>query len=163
MTLHSDADRAKIPLDSLVFGYGPMAPFVVAAIGAWTLPPPCPELATRLAIIWGGVILVFVAGVRRGYGFGEPEASTAHEIATMIIYVVLGGLSLVCASISRSAVALLTQILGYVMVPIFDRRAAFTGDAPPHFARLRIPQMAIAVAAMSALLCRLWLGGPAAR
>jgi hypothetical protein len=158
MAIHADADRATIPLLSLVFGYGPMAPFVAAAIGAWTLPPPWPALAMNLAIIWGGVILVFVAGVRRGYGFGDPQASKVHEIATMLVYFLLGGLALVSASLSQPAIALFIQIAGYIVVPVFDRRAAFTGDAPPYFARLRGPQMAIATAALVALLARLLSG-----
>jgi hypothetical protein len=148
-------DGARIPLASLVFGYGPMAPFVAAAFGAWALPSPWPALAARLATIWAGMILVFVAGVRRGFGFGDPQASTVREIAAMLIYFMLGGVSLVVAGFSLLRLALLAQVLGYVVVPVLDRRAAFTGDAPRYFARLRVPQMTIAVAALVALLDRL--------
>jgi len=158
MTNRLNARRAKIPLASLVFGYGPMAPFVMAAIGAWTLPRPWPALATSLAIIWGGIILVFVAGVRRGYGFGEPRASTVREIATMLVYFGLGGISLVFASISQLTVALVLQVVGFILVPALDRRAAFTGDAPAYFARLRVPQMMIAIVALLALLAHLSTG-----
>jgi hypothetical protein len=155
MVPHPDAGRAPIPVTSLVFGYGPVAPFVAAAVGAWTMPEPWPGIAIRLAIIWGGIILVFVAGVRRGYGFGDPGASTVREIATMLVYVVLGGLSLVFASFDMSVVALWVQLAGFVLVPVFDRKAAFTGDAPSYFARLRPPQMTIVVAALAALIARL--------
>jgi hypothetical protein len=160
MAGHPDADRAPIPLSSLVFGYGPMAPFAAAALGAWTLAAPWPVLATRLAIVWGAIILVFVAGVRRGYGFGAPEASTAHEIATMLVYFGFGGLSLVLADVGRPAVALALLVVGFVLAPVFDRRAAFAGDAPPYFASLRGPQMAIAAAALVALLAHLLLSAP---
>jgi hypothetical protein len=160
MTAHPDADRTPIPLASLVFGYGPMAPFALAALGAWTLASPWPVLATRLAILWGAIILVFVAGVRRGYGFGAPQASTAHEIATMLTYVVLGGLSLLLADAGQSAVAVVLLAIGFVLVPVFDRRAAFEGDAPGYFARLRGPQMSIAVVALLALLAHLALPAP---
>ncbi len=159
MDTRTDADRAAIPLASLVFGYGPMAPFVVAAIGAWTLPPPWPSAVTGLAIIWGGAILVFLAGVRRGFGFGDAKASTTHEIVAMIVYFTLGGLSLVFASGSQPVVALVVQLVGYGLVPVLDRRAAFAGDAPAYFARLRPPQMAIATAALAGLLGRLLAGG----
>jgi hypothetical protein len=150
-----DADRAAIPLTSLLFGYGPMAPFAAAAIGAWILPKPWPALATHLASIWGGVILVFVAGVRRGYGFGDDKASTAVEIAAMLAYFSLGALSLLLASLSWLGVALGLQAAGYCLVCVLDRRAAFTGDAPRYFARLRVRQMPIAVAALLALLAHL--------
>jgi hypothetical protein len=76
----------------------------------------------------------------------------------MLVYFLLGGLALVSASLSQPAIALFIQIAGYIVVPVFDRRAAFTGDAPPYFARLRGPQMAIATAALVALLARLLSG-----
>ncbi len=151
----SDPTRAPIPLASLVFGYGPVAPFVAAALGAWTMAAPWPEIATGLAIIWGGIILVFLGGVRRGYGFGDPKASTFREIATMLVYVSLGGLSLVFASIQQPTLAVICQVVGFFLVPVMDRSAAFTGDAPPYFARLRAPQMAIVLTALVALLMHL--------
>ncbi len=80
--------------------------------------------------------------MRRGYGFGVPKASAIREIATMIVYVCLGGLSLVLASAQSPLLALLLQAVGFILVPFFDYRAALTGDAPPYFARLRAPQMA---------------------
>lgn len=147
----SAATRASIPLDSILFGFGPMLPFVAAALGAWLLPAPWPAIATRLAIAWGALILAFLAGVRRGFGFGDPAASTMVEIATMLIYFVLGGLALVVPSVSAALVLL---ILGFALVPLLDGRAASRGDAPAHFARLRPPQMAMAVLSLVALLLR---------
>lgn len=147
------ADRAPIPLTSLIFGYGPMLPLVVAAAAVWIMPPPWPELAVRLATIWAAAILVFVAGVRRGYGFGAPGASTAVAIGTMLVYFVPGSLALVLQMAGRSAMALGLLILGFALVAIGDRRAAVAGQAPAHFARLRIPQMAIGIAAMIVTLC----------
>ncbi|MBB4616472.1 DUF3429 family protein [Sphingomonas abaci] len=145
----SRPDDPRIPLNSIVFGFGPMLPLAAAALGAWLLPPPWPVLAVRLAIIWGALILVFVAGVRRGFGFGNPRASTAVEIATMLAYFVPAGLALVVPSV-RVALALL--LLGYVLVPTLDTRAARAGNAPAHFARLRWPQMAIALVSIVALM-----------
>src|SRR4051812_18589037 len=91
-------NNPRIPTDSLIFGFGPMLPFVAAAIGSWILPPPWPAIAIRLTIIWGSLILAFVAGVRRGFGFGAPSASTRAEIGAMLAYFVPAGLALVLAS-----------------------------------------------------------------
>jgi hypothetical protein len=77
----------------------------------------------------------------------------------MIVYFTLGGLSLVFASGSQPVVALVVQLVGYGLVPVLDRRAAFAGDAPAYFARLRPPQMAIATAALAGLLGRLLASG----
>lgn len=145
----SRADDPRIPVNSIVFGFGPMLPLAVAALGAWLLPPPWPVLAVRLAIIWGALILVFVAGVRRGFGFGNPRASTGVEIATMLAYFVPAGLALV---VPAGPIALALLLVGYGLVPTLDTRAARTGNAPAHFARLRWPQMAIAIVSVAALL-----------
>lgn len=146
--------KPPIPTDSLIFGYGPMLPFVAAAIGAWALPSPWPEHAVGLAIIWGGLILSFVAGVRRGYGFGNPAASTPREIIAAMVYFVPAGLALLCGIIGNWTAALALLIVGYLLVIVFDRFGAVAGNAPAHFARLRPPQMAIAVVALAALLAR---------
>jgi hypothetical protein len=145
----TDPADPRVPFDGLVFGYGPMLPLAAAALGAWLLPTPWPAIATHLAIVWGALILVFVAGVRRGYGFGNPAASTAVEIATMLVYFTLGGLALMVPGVTPPLVLLL---VGFALVPLLDRRAARHGDAPAYFARLRPPQMGIAVVSLAVLL-----------
>ena len=52
----------------------------------------------------------------------------------------------------RFAFALL--ISGYATVALFDRAAARSGMAPAHFARLRPPQMLVAIAGLALLLAR---------
>lgn len=145
-----------VPLDSLVFGYGPMIPFVAAVAGAWLLDAPWPGMAIVLAIIWGALILSFVAGVRRGYGFGSRVASTRAEIVSMIAYFVPAGLSLVIVSLGHPAPALWVLVVGFALVILLDRRAARNGDAPAYFSRLRPPQMSIAIISLIALAIRLF-------
>lgn len=142
-------------MGSLIFGYGPMLPFVLGAVGVWALPAPWPLITVRLLIIWGSSILIFVAGVRRGYGFGDPRASTGAEIISMLLYFVPGGIALVLGQEGQIAKALALLVFGFALVILLDRRAAVRGDAPRHFHRLRGPQMAIAVASLVAALVRL--------
>ena len=151
-------DSAAIPRTSLIFGFGPMLPLAAAAIGAWVLPAPWPGIAIALAILWGVLILAFVAGVRRGFAFGDPAATTRTAIATMLAYFMPAGIALVLAYGDMPAAALTLLMLGYVLVLVLDRHAARRGEAPAHFARLRPPQMAIAVIALAALLVRLLAG-----
>ena len=148
----SNPDDPRVPLNSVVFGYGPMLPLAVAGIAARVLPAGWPELATRLAVIWAALILAFIAGVRRGFGFGDPRASTAVEIATMMGYFVLAGLALV---VPAAWMALLLLMVGFALVALLDRRAAFAGNAPAHFARLRVPQMLFGIAGLALLWARL--------
>jgi len=84
--MRPDPKPPRIPRDSLIFGYGPTLPLVAAAIGVWITAFPSAGFVTTLSTIWGAVILVFVAGVRRGYGFGNRAASTVTEITAMIVY-----------------------------------------------------------------------------
>lgn len=156
MVTDPGSDQASaIPLDSLIFGYGPMVPFVAAAVGAWSLPAPWPGFAIVLAIIWGALILSFVAGVRRGFGFGARTASTGAEIVAAIAYFVPAGVSLLFVSFGQPAPALWVLVIGFAVVILLDRRAARQGDAPVYFRRLRLPQMSIAILSLVALALRL--------
>ena len=145
---------ANIPKDSLSFGYGPMLPFLAAALGACLLPPPWPHLARDMAILWGALILAFLAGVRRGFGFGAPQASTNVAIATMLLYFIGAGAARLLVWLSKPGAALALLLASYLLVPALDRRAALTGNAPAHFAKLRPPQMILASLSLAALLLR---------
>ena len=147
----TDPRDPHVPLDSIVFGYGPMLPLLAAGAGAWVLPGFWPLFALQAAILWGGVILIFLAGVRRGFGFGYPGASTAVEIATMLVYFLLGLAAIV---VPRPPLALGLLVLGYLLVALLDRRAAVAGNAPAHFARLRPTQMLLGALGLAAALAR---------
>ncbi len=146
--MNQDATRPDIPADGVLLGYGPMLPLVVAGIAAWVLPPPWPFWAVQLGIIWGALVLAFIAGVRRGFGFGYPRASKPVEIATSIIYFTLAGLGLV---IGRPSAALMPLILGYALAALLDRRAALSGNAPAYFATLRPRQLLLGAAGLAGL------------
>ncbi len=147
--------RTHIPKDSIIFGYGPMLPLIAAGIGAWALPAVWGMLVVRLAIVWGALILSFIGGVRRGFGFATPRASTAIEIAAAVAYVTIAGLALV-VPFAPTALALLA--VGYALAALLDRRAALAGNAPAHFARLRPPQLLLGCAGLAACWARLMIG-----
>lgn len=148
----SDPDDPRVPLASVMLGFGPMLPLVAAGIGAWTLPRLWPLLAVQLAITWAAVILAFVGGVRRGFGFGQQRASTVGEIVAAGLCILLATAALLAP---RPSVALSILIVGYVLAALLDRRAAFAGDAPLHFARLRPPQLLLGIAGLAG--CWAWL------
>lgn len=152
------ATDPRVPSLSLILGYGPMLPLVAAAAGAWLLPRPWPLLAVQLAITWAALILSFIGGVRRGFGFGQDSASTASEIAAAVAYFTIAGLSLVVA---RPSVALALLIVGYLLAALLDGQAALAGNAPLHFARLRPPQLGLGAVSLAALWAWLLFGGPA--
>ena len=153
--MRPDPKPPRIPLDSLIFGYGPTLPLVAAAIGVWITAYPSAGFVTTLATIWGAVILVFVAGVRRGYGFGNRAASTVTEITAMIVYFVPGALALGLSALGEPGAALALLVIALGLVAILDRRAAATGDAPAHFASLRGPRMTIMAVALAVAPARL--------
>lgn len=148
----SDPQSPSIPVDSLIFGYGPMLPLVAAGAACWLLPGGWALLAIQCAIVWAALILSFIGGVRRGFGFATPGASTLAELAAAIAYVSLAGLALL---VPRAAIALSLLITGYALAALLDRRAAIRGDAPAHFAPLRPPQLLLGCAGLAA--CWAWL------
>jgi len=149
--------RRTIPTSSLIFGYGPMIPFVLGAIGTWSNTA-WHSPAMGLTIIWGGLILSFVAGVRRGFGFGHAQATLMSELVAMMSYFSMAGATLILAWLGYLPQAISLLALGFGIVAIADYRAAKAGDAPAHFAKLRPPQMAIAVLSLLAILA--WFVAP---
>lgn len=142
-----DFRSSGIPANSVLLGYGPMLPLVAAGLAAWLLPQPWPFWAVQSGLLWGAMILIFIAGVRRGYGFGRREASTGAGIGASLLYFALAGIALVVA---RSSVALLVLTLGYALAALLDRRAALAGNAPA-FATLRPRQLLIGAGGLALL------------
>lgn len=140
-------EDTRIPTLSLIFGFGPMLPFLVALLGIWLAPPPWPMVALTLVLVWGALILSFVGGVRRGFGFGQAKAMTGIEIATMIPYVVLAGLGLLLPPFY----GLLVLAAGFALAAVLDTLAALRGNAPGFFAKLRPMQFPIAVICLIAI------------
>lgn len=147
-----------VPLLSQLFGFGAMVPFLAAAIAVWTTSGLVKAVAANLGILWGGAILLFLAGVRRGVSFRTPGGPTAGQIAVMLWLFLLGFLALLSPFVPVTPVAVGPQVLsygllvvGFASLMVLDPLAAGKGEAPLFFNRLRPVQMAIAVAALAAL------------
>lgn len=149
----SISEATAIPVDSLIFGYLPMLPFVLGAAGCWFLPT-LRDAAIGLTVIWGCLILAFVGGVRRGFGFGRSEASLGSELWTMALYVSMAGLALILGWIGLLPQSLALLAIGFALVSVLDHRASKVGNAPAHFATLRPMQMPIASLALLLILAR---------
>jgi hypothetical protein len=142
----------RIPLSSLILAYGPVLPLPLAAIGWAVLPHPWPGVVLWLAVWWGGAILTFLAGVRRGLSF-EGEGASMAELALMTWLFLLGAGSIACALAVRTPLLPLTMlVLGYGTIAVVDPISARRGRAPAHFERLRLPQMSVALIGLIALM-----------
>lgn len=137
---------ATIPALSLLLGYGPAAVLPVLGILAWA----GYGWALPLGRLWGAAILIFLAGVARGLSFFTEGGPRPPQIAATMWRYGCGLLAL--AVWLPAAFALL--IAGYLGVALFDPWAARHGEAPRYFARLRPPQMAVALAGLAILLLR---------
>ncbi|MGW8137278.1 hypothetical protein [Sphingomonas zeae] len=127
----------RVPALSLVFGYGPALVLPLAALAVWAGIP----AALLVGQIWGAAILIFLAGVARGLSFFTPGGTHVSQMAIMILRFSLGLLALIAGP--STGFALL--ILGYASIALTDPWLASWGGAPGHFARLRPPQMAVAI------------------
>ena len=139
----------RVPALSVVLGYAPMLPIVIAALATWFAPHPWPIVATSLGILWSAAILLFLAGVRRGLSFRTPGGERFVQLATMAWFFALGVGAFV---VPTAATALAILIVGYVSVAILDPIAARRQEVPAHFARLRPLQMGLGTLALLAML-----------
>lgn len=134
---------SRTPRLSLIFGYGPILVLPLAALGVWAGLP----LALVIGQIWGAAILVFLAGVARGLSFFTPGGPHVSQMLTMILRFSLGLLALAASP----PVGLALLLIGYASIAVTDPRLARWGGAPRHFARLRPPQMVVALVGLLAL------------
>ena len=141
--------RAPIPPSSLILGFGPMLLLPLLGIAAWSVSGWFAALLVSAGQLWAGALLIFIAGVRRGLGLAADD-SRPRVLLVMLALFLLG-----LAGIAMPWAAAFPALgLGFAAVAWLDPRAARAGEAPRHFARLRPPQMAIAIVGQAALLAR---------
>lgn len=140
-------DTTRIPWDGHVFGWGPILPFLVALLGIWLGAPWLDELALRLSVLWGACIVIFAAGVRRGFSFAQPEGPRPHVLAEMTGLFAAAFLGLVLVP----PLGALVLAGAFAALAVLDPLAARRGDAPRWFARLRPVQMAIPTVCLAVL------------
>jgi hypothetical protein len=134
-------DPVAMPVLSVVLGFGSTLPVLVAGVGALSWEGPLRAVAIVSGTGWAAAILIFIAGVRRGYGFAvNAQPRVATMLATFAIF--FAGVFAIPLFLLSPLVAILVLAIGYVGAAILDTAAAHAGDAPRHFARLRPPQMA---------------------
>ncbi len=150
-TIHVDEPRA-VPWLSVVFGYGPMLPFLGGAALVWLLRGEAAEAIFRLTLLWACAILLFLSGVRRGVSFRTEGGARATQIVTMLGLFLLGFFALVAFMLGSVVPALVLLMLGFAAIAVLDPIAARRGEAPLFFERLRPFQMPLAVLGLAALL-----------
>lgn len=139
-----------IPESSLVLGYGPMLLLPILAVMSWGAHGWWSALFVGAGQLWAAVLLIFIAGVRRGLSFTTEGGSRPIQLATMMWLFLMGLAGLALPWIAGFC----ALVIGYGSVAILDPKAAKRGEVPRHFARLRPPQMAVAILGLAGLLLR---------
>lgn len=142
---HRIGEPALVPPLDLVLGWGAMLPFPAAALAAWAGWAD----AIPLVVLWGGSVLCFLAGVRRGLSFRTVGGPTVPQLA-VFAWLFLAGLAALVAP--WPALAMVVLIVAYASLIWLDPAAAERGEAPLYFARLRPFQMAVPVASLLAMM-----------
>ena len=150
-------ERPEVPALAVVFGFGPMLPFVGGAGLSWWLRGEAGETVQFLTSLWGCAILLFLSGVRRGLSFRTEGGETVAQITTMLGLFGFGFAALLAAAFGMSPAALLLLMTGFAAIAVLDPIAARRGEAPLFMARLRPMQMPLAILSLAALLAlKLW-------
>lgn len=142
-----DASAAG-PMD-VALAWGTVAPFVACALAAWLTRGAAQAVAMSLAIIWGGAILAFAAGVRRGLGLRNSRWA---QVAVVLWAFVLAFGSMIAL---KPLTSLGLLILGYSSLALLAHHSARRTEVPPPFGRFRAVQMAVAALCLCAVAARL--------
>ncbi|MEH3107044.1 MAG: DUF3429 domain-containing protein [Sphingomonas fennica] len=143
-----------IPRTPALLAMGPVLLLPLLGIAALFLPTATAGIPVTIGQMWAAVLLLFLAGVRRGLSFFTEGGPRAVQIATAIGLFVLG----VAGLLLPLRAALVALIVGYAAIGILDPRAARRGEVPAWFAGLRPRQMAVALAGLILLLVRVAMG-----
>jgi hypothetical protein len=145
-------EPARAGLIDHVLAWAAMAPLVLGAAAAWLTRGDMQSVAMSLVIIWGGAILAFLAGVRRGLSFRTPGGAQAGQIAMMLWIFALAFGSMIAL---RPLTSLALLMMGFVSLGFAARAAAARAQTPLFFARLRPGQMTVAALSLGAVAARL--------
>ncbi|MCW6510055.1 DUF3429 domain-containing protein [Hyphomicrobiales bacterium BP6-180914] len=141
-----------VPWLSVVFGFGPMLPFVIGATLAWLDFRPGRNVWFDLVVIWAVSICTFLAGVRRGVSFRTMGGPTRRQMITMLWLFSAGSGALVLWWLGLPSLTLVLLAAAFTSIGILDPIAAQSGEAPLFFARLRPVQMVLPVVSLLSLL-----------
>lgn len=139
-----EADR--IPWLDATLAYAAILPFP-AALALAVIAPSRTADASAVVQIWGAALLLFFSGVRRGLSFRTPGGPTAPQMTAFAAFFCTGLLALVLPAPQ----GLVPVLVALAAMGAADRIAARRAEVPLYFARLRPPQMTIAVLSLSAL------------
>ena len=145
-------EHPEVPPLSILLGYGPMLPIAAAAVASWMLDGDLRNGAIQGAAIYTASIVAFLGGVRRGVSFRTEGGPQVAQLVTMAALWLTAFLALLCVNVGMQDVALTLLILAASAIAYLDPIAAQDGQAPLFFARLRRPQMLIAIAGLIVLL-----------
>jgi hypothetical protein len=136
----------------LALAWGVMAPFVACALAAWLTQGAAQAVAMSLAIIWGGAILAFAAGVRRGLGLLHPGAARWAQVGVVLWTFILAFGSMIAL---KPLTSLGLLILGYSSLALLAHLSVRRAEVPARFGKFRPVQMAVAALSLCAVAVRL--------
>ena len=147
--VHNAADRQAAPPEGVFLASAAIAPITAGAIVAFLVPHAWRAHIIHATIVWSGAVLSFLAGVRRGDSFHTIDGPTVLQLTTIFAVFACGLVSLL---LPWPTVAIAALIAGCACVGLLDPIGARRRLAPRFLARLRPPQMLLAVISLGFLL-----------
>jgi hypothetical protein len=132
-----------------LLAWGAVLPLLAGAVLAWIAAGNLRTAAMSVTLIWGGAMLVFQAGVRRGLVLAEGGRST---LPALILMLWVFGLAIGSMVSLDPVISLALLIAGYVSLAVIARGETAAGRAVVGH---RPSQMLLAVASLGAVAARL--------
>lgn len=148
-----------VPAPAAWLGAAGTLPLIGSAVAVWLGSPWTAELAVRLAVAYGAVILSFLGGTFWGFAatpgqrdlaqadFGASRFVTRHLFALSVVPSLIAWIAVVLAPLA----ALIILTIAFTGMLMLDYWTWTNGTAPPWWMWLRVPLSTIVVLCLLAI------------
>jgi hypothetical protein len=153
MAVKGEKPGGAVPATAAWLGAAGALPFIGGAIAVWFGSAWTAELAARIAVAYGAVILSFLGGTFWGFAARPDEREGARPPATRTLFVlsVIPSLIAWTAILLAPPVALIILAVAFAATLALDRWSWANGLAPSWWMWLRVPLSAVVLLCLIAI------------
>ncbi|NJM55750.1 MAG: DUF3429 domain-containing protein [Verrucomicrobiae bacterium] len=138
--------KNRVPLPALALTAAGALPFIALSIAPWIGAMPTGRPAIEPLSLYALSILSFMGAIHWGLAMGRAEHNDVWPYVASVTPALVGWFALVFLPVT---LALRVMAAAFVLLLVYDVRAARHNAAPPWYPHLRVPVTVVVVAALT--------------